>query len=86
MLTCTVPGLPVPLIQAMRAPVPTGAVLTAAIHGGVGSGGLTWLGVPHPALVWTAAVISLVPPSYHPAKSLVPLGAMPTSTGTGPGR
>jgi hypothetical protein len=33
--------LPVPLIQAMRALAPTGAVLTAAIHGGAGSGGLT---------------------------------------------
>jgi hypothetical protein len=66
--------------------VPTGAVLTAAIHGGDGGGGLTCVGVPHPALAWTAAVISLVPLSYHPAKSLVPLGAMPRSTGLAPGK
>src|SRR5258706_7505939 len=85
MLTRTVPGLPVPLIQAMRAPAPTGAVLTAATHGGAGSRGLTCRGLPHPALVWTAAVIWLVPASYHPAKSLVPLAATPRSSGLAPG-
>ena len=86
MLTCTVPGLPVPLIQAIKAPVPTGAVLTAAIQGGDGSGGLTWVGVPHPLAVWTAAVIWLAVPSYQPAKSFAPLAAMPRSTGLAPGK
>jgi hypothetical protein len=48
-LTWTVPWVLVPLIQAMRAPLPTGAVLTAAIHAWAPSGGLTWVAVPHPA-------------------------------------
>jgi hypothetical protein len=42
--------------------------------------------VPHPPLLWTAAVIWLVALSYHPAKSLVPLGAMPTKTGLASGK
>ena len=51
MLTCTVPWLVVPLIQAMRAPLPTGVVLTAAIHACAPGGGLTWVAAPHPLAV-----------------------------------